>query len=56
MIFKAEKVVYENRFLAVRNAEVRGSIPLCSTNNSLVVRKLQLHQNSVEISLGVTLT
>jgi len=25
-------VVYENRFFAARNAEVRGSIPLCSTN------------------------
>ena len=26
-IFKAEKVVHENRILAVRNAEARGSIP-----------------------------
>jgi hypothetical protein len=34
-IFKAEKVVHENRFLAFRNAEVRGSIPLCSTINQL---------------------
>jgi len=40
----------------IRNAEVRGSIPLCSTNNSPVSSKLQLHQNSAEKSLDVILT
>ena len=30
--FQGEKVGHENRFFAVRNAEVRGSIPLCSTS------------------------
>jgi len=55
-IFKAENAVHENRLLAVRNAEARGSIPLCSTNNFLVFNQLQLRQNLAEILLGVTLT
>ena len=41
-------MVQENRPLVVRNAEARGSIPLCSTNNSLVASELQPHQNPVE--------
>jgi hypothetical protein len=45
-IFKSEKVVYEDRILAVRNAEVRGSIPLCSTISCLFSTIYKLTSNA----------
>ena len=35
----------------IRNAEVRGSIPLCSTNNTSISSHLQLPANSYPFSL-----
>jgi len=39
--FQAQKSGHENRILAVRNTEARGSIPLCSTKKPTAIKYLK---------------